>query len=511
MMKKRVFAWALALCLALSLPVSALGTDEFSSGQLSGIIARQDGTWLVTDVYNKVVWKVENGRFSRFAGAVGAADVTGEPVGVYRDGKADEAYFMEPWDIAPFLKGYAVSDAAAHVVRYIEDSKVQTLAGTGVSGAASGDSTKASFERPTGLAAGDDGTLYVADALAGSIRAISTKGTVSTVVSGLSEPTGLCWMKGELYVAETGRSRICRVVNGMAQPFAGSSQDAEDEGEFYGGYVDGALQNAKFDHPQGLAAGTDGTLYVADTGNSAIRMIRDGRVYTLHRSSGAPDEAAAPRGLALAGDTLLAADRLAGIVLTIDTAQKQFADVAAGAWYYDAVAEAVRSGIASGTSATTFEPDAPMNRAMFVKMLSGLHLITDGTTVIDGDASFPDVAADAWYGAPVRWAADAGITTGDGGKFMPLRNISRQELAAMLCRYAKAQGLTPAPSAVPTALLESFPDAGDVGAWAVESMRWACENGILRGDEQGRLNPGAQATRAQALTMLRNFTTAFSI
>lgn len=506
-MKNRVIALALALCLALSLPVFALDADSFSGGRLSGVCADGDAL-IVTDTYNKVLWRVDGGTVSRFAGVIGVPGISGEPVGAYLDGAAEQAYFMEPWDVVPFLNGFAVSDAGANALRYVSLGRVQTLAGTGKAGKADGDAKTASFDRPTGLATDSKGALYVADTGNGAIRRVGTDGKVTTVVSGLSAPTGLCWYDGALYVAETGRSRILRVVNGSVEPFAGISTEAEDAGEYYGGYADAPAATAKFDHPQYLTAGTDGTLYIADTGNSAIRAIRDGRVYTLLRGTDTTLTTASPRGLIVRGDTLLIADQLTGTLQSVLLARKTYSDVAPGIWYASAVDFAAQNGIADGTGNGLFEPDTPLNRAMFVTMLSRVHLLTDGTAIINGDASFPDVAANEWYAAPVRWAADSGITNGSDDGFAPLRSISREELAAMLYRYAASQGMDVSASAD---ALSAFPDASAVSPWAIDAMRWACTRGVMRGDGNGSLLPAAQATRAGALTMLLNFMNAYSL
>lgn len=456
-MKIRLLPLLLALCLALGTSAAALSTEDFRQGQLSGVAAAADGALLVTDVYNKVVWRVEAGSVTRYAGAISAAGVSGEPAAVYHDAAADQAYFMEPWDIAPFLDGYAVTDAQSNVVRYIADGRVYTLAGSGKAQRTDGTGKSAAFYRPTGLAAAGDGSLYVADTGNGAIRRIGKDGTVTTLVSGLSEPTGLCLSDGILYVAETGRSRICRIANGQAQSFAGVSVEAEDEGEYYGGYADGPAATARFDHPQGLAAGADGTLYVADTGNSAVRAIRDGRVWTLARSSDSTQLPVRPCGMAVRGDTLHVADRFVGNLLSVSLAQKTYSDVAPGAWYADAVAMATRNGIANGTSDTTFSPQESVSRAMFVTMLSRVHQVADGSAVIRGDSTFSDVPSGQWYFDAVGWAADAGIVNGYQGSYMPAADVTRAQMVAMLYRYASAQEMD---TAAASGRFESFPDAG---------------------------------------------------
>ena len=95
----------------------------------------EDGRFLVTDVYNKVLWAVQRETVERFAGVIPVPDLSGEPQGVYHDGTLDSAYFAEPWAIAPYLEGYAVTDAGANVVRYVTAERVYTIAGTGTAGA----------------------------------------------------------------------------------------------------------------------------------------------------------------------------------------------------------------------------------------------------------------------------------------------------------------------------------------------------------------------------------------
>ena len=502
-MKKGFLPLFLALCLALSIPVSALKAEDFKQGKLSGIAVAEDGALLVSDTYNKVVWRVAGETVTQYAGAISVAGLSGEPTAVYHDAVADKAYFKEPWDVQRFLTGYAVTDAAANVVRYIMDGRVYTLAGSGKEGNADGADKTASFRRPTGLTSDADGNLYVSDTGNGMIRRIAKDGRVTTLARGLSAPMGLCWYDKALYVAETGRSRIVKVAvsNGQVTAFAGVSDAAEEAGEYYGGFVDGALNSARFDHPQGIAVGADGTFYVADTGNSAVRAIRGDRVDTIKRASGTELMPNSPRGVAVKGDTLYVSDGFAGSILTISIAKNTFADVPDGAWYAEPVGKAVQQGIVSGMSATEFAPDMPVSRAMFVTLLSRVEQLKDGTAILDGDTTFSDIAAREWYSTAVRWAADAKIVEGSDGYYRPNDRITREELATILYRYASAQNLT---VSAPADALKEFSDRDLVSAWAVDAMRWACSRGIINGVD-GALQLDAPATRAQAVKMLVSF------
>jgi len=237
----------------------------------SGIAADRDGSLLVTDVYHKQIWRVLRRASENYAGGATVEDLYGRPLGGYNDAGLGDSYFKEPWAIAPFLDGWAVTDTANNVVRLIQSDGVQTLNGT------TGEKLKVTdlgvvFDHPTGLAADGKGNLYVSDTFNGAVRKVTPEGGVSTVVKDLSEPTGLCWKDGALYIAETGANRIIMVADGKLSLLAGSGTAA---------LTDGAAKRAAFSAPQGVAVGDDGSVYVADTGNGAVRRIKDGTVSTL--------------------------------------------------------------------------------------------------------------------------------------------------------------------------------------------------------------------------------------
>ena len=498
-MKRKIAALVLAVALMLTVSAGALTPADFSGGALSGIAADGD-TLLVTDAFNKVVWRVKGDTVTRAAGSIGLLGLNGEPIGKYQDGALEDARFLEPWAIAPFLDGYAVSDASANVVRYIDANGVRTAAGSGKAGKADGVSNQVSFDRPTGLTVDANGTLYIADTGNGAIRKMDKQGRVTTLLSGLNDPIGLCWADGALYVAETGRSRILRVVNGQATVLAGNSV-LLDGTEYEGGYVDGPVEKARFDHPQGVAVGSDGTVYISDTGNGAVRRLANGRVTTMASSDQTPEAPVRPRGILLQNVTLVVTDLFAQNLLILDTAPVSYQDVPAGMWCADAVRSATERGLTGGTGGGYFSPNAPVTRAMFVVMLSRLHHSTDGSTVINGSATFSDVPADAWYTAAARWAADNGIVLGDNGLFRPSSGITREALAPLLYRYAAAQGFDTSARAD----LSRFPDKGRVSAYAADAISWAVAQGILSGKADGTLAPQGTATRAQTVKMLVSF------
>ncbi|WP_073077769.1 S-layer homology domain-containing protein [Sporobacter termitidis] len=176
--------------------------------------------------------------------------------------------------------------------------------------------------------------------------------------------------------------------------------------------------------------------------------------------------------------------------------QNPFTDVAKTAWYYKNVWYASTHGLFKGTSDTTFSPDTPMTRAMFVTVLGRLEGVkeSDYTT-----SSFGDVPTGEWYSAYVEWAVKSGIVTGVGdGLFAPDRSVTREELAAMLYRYATFKKL----DVTQASALDSFPDAADVSDWALTAVRWAVSEGLINGMGDGTLSPAATASRAQVAAIL---------
>ncbi len=239
--------------------------------QPSGAAVMADGSLLVTDTYNKVIWQVKDGVSTVYAGGETVADLYGQPIGGYNDAALKDSYFKNPWAIAPFLDGWAVSDADNNVVRLLRPGNTETVNGH-TSEKLAVTELGVAFRHPTGLAADGEGNLYVSDAFADAVRRISADGEVTTAASNVSEPMGLCWHEGALYIAESGANRVLKLEDGRLTVAAGSGE---------ADYIDGPAAQAAFSGPQGVAVGADGTVYVSDTDNSAIRRIKDGQVSTL--------------------------------------------------------------------------------------------------------------------------------------------------------------------------------------------------------------------------------------
>ena len=170
-----------------------------------------------------------------------------------------------------------------------------------------------------------------------------------------------------------------------------------------------------------------------------------------------------------------------------------FTDVSEGDWYHDAVAYCWENGIMDGTSGTAFAPNMLLNRAMMAQVLYNL---AGGTPA--AAAGFPDVSPTAWYADAVNWAAANGYVTGyDNGLFGPEDDLTREQLAAILYRYAG--------SPAPAGSLDGFADAASASAYAVDALRWAVGEGLLTGKDGGRLDPTGTASRAELAQILARF------
>ena len=176
-----------------------------------------------------------------------------------------------------------------------------------------------------------------------------------------------------------------------------------------------------------------------------------------------------------------------------------FTDVEEGAWYYDAVAYIYDKGMMTGVTDTTFEPDATTTRGMIVTMLYRL----EGEPAVDNAAAFADVAAGAWYEKAVAWASQNGIVNGYGDDlFGPNDAITREQMAAILFRYAQYKGLE---AVTLEENLGAFEDAGQIGEYAVQALNWAVGQHLITGVTDTTLEPQSSATRAQVATILMRY------
>ena len=231
-----------------------------------------------------------------------------------------------------------------------------------------------------------------------------------------------------------------------------------------------------------LAGGVTVSLTVSDpTSGTVLMLITDEGAKIIKKSS-------------LDGKTLTA--KLDGsCTLMVKDNSKTFSDVPDNYWGKDAIAFVTARELFNGISDDQFAPAAPMTRAMLVTVL---HRLED-TPAAKADAAFPDVDAAAWYADAVAWASGNGIVTGTGSGFEPDGQITREQLATILYRYADFLGLDTSAAGA----LSQFSDGDKVSAWAEEAMQWAVGSGLLTGKGNGTVDPTGNATRAEVAAILQ--------
>lgn len=175
-----------------------------------------------------------------------------------------------------------------------------------------------------------------------------------------------------------------------------------------------------------------------------------------------------------------------------------FADIPSGSWYYDDVAYVYDTGLMTGLTATTFGPNLSTTRGMIVTILWRM----ENEPVAKHGCPFADVRRGSYYEQAIAWASENGIVTGfDASTFAPDRAITREQLAAILFRFAAYRGMD---AVTLRETLSSFQDQAAISAYAVSALNWAVGEGLMQGTGD-KLEPTGSATRAQVAAMLRRF------
>ena len=175
-----------------------------------------------------------------------------------------------------------------------------------------------------------------------------------------------------------------------------------------------------------------------------------------------------------------------------------FSDVTESDWFYDAVTYAYENGLMDGVGAGLFAPNSETTRAQLVTILHRLA----GQPAPSGDSGFSDVETGTWYTDAVAWAAQNGIVNGvSDTQFAPGDDITREQLAVILYRYATYQGYDVSQRAD----LSGFVDAGTISTYAQEALSWANAQGLVLGFEDDSLRPQGNASRAQIAAVLMRF------
>ena len=176
----------------------------------------------------------------------------------------------------------------------------------------------------------------------------------------------------------------------------------------------------------------------------------------------------------------------------------RFDDVKPTDWFYSAVEAVCGNGLMTGTTSRTFSPNQPVTRGMLVTILHRLENYPKTASI----SSFMDVPAGAYYEKAICWAAANKIVTGyDDTHFGPDDALTREQLAAILYRYARDKRYDTGK----TADLTGFADYGQISGYAAEALSWANAEGLVNGRSETALSPQGQATRAEVAAILHRF------
>lgn len=182
------------------------------------------------------------------------------------------------------------------------------------------------------------------------------------------------------------------------------------------------------------------------------------------------------------------------------TREFPFVDVKRNDWFYDDVWYVWDRGLMNGTSANTFSPEMSTTRGMIVTVLYRLS----GSPIVYSENPFTDLEAGSYYERAVIWAAANGVVLGYGdGRFGPNDNITREQMAAILYRYASLKGVDV--NYYTEGVYEKYADTDTVSAYAVPAMKWACGRNIINGTSETTLSPTDEAKRSQIAAILHRF------
>ncbi len=273
----------------------------------SGVLVNA-GTIYIADTDNNLIRQIKAGNVSAFAGKAVGYDTFDKALNGLYNKDLETSLFARPTALLQTKDGLLVLDSENHCIRLISGGKVTIFAGTGKAGKRDGSKASAQFNAPQDICADEAGNIYIADTGNNALRVIDTKSNVLTLAT-LNAPAGIAYADGVLYVTSSYDNKIYSVKDGMVNLFAGDDAGiTDDAGNSIGAYRDGMALRAYFSNPTGICVSTNGTVYIADTGNGAIRQIKDSTVTTLVGGGKTADLFVMPRGLYLDGDMLYVTD-----------------------------------------------------------------------------------------------------------------------------------------------------------------------------------------------------------
>lgn len=288
---------------------------------ITDIIKTKDSKIYVSDSDNNTIRLIDSNKVSDFNGNTETLYSSDILYGGYNDGNINEALFSNPYGLAVYNDIIIISDRNNKKIRFIKDGYVSTLECKGIE-----------LELPSGITIDDNKNLYISDTaknliykvdktgnaiiFAGSEKSGFKDGNVNEAL--FNEPTGITYYNNVLYVADTGNHAIRAIKDNKVTTIAGGNNYIDDSGIIYGDYFDGHVKNALFSSPTNIEIADDGTIYVADTGNSMIRKISNNEVTTIAGLKDASKYLVKPMGMFLSDDKLYVSDNFCNRIYIID-------------------------------------------------------------------------------------------------------------------------------------------------------------------------------------------------
>lgn len=311
---------------------------------------------------------------------------------------------------------------------------------------------------------------------------------VDPVAKTVTVPVEVSASSNGLFTLEYDRS----VLTLSSAEYSGTAlhSDVKAAGSFKAGYADfeeftGRLVDLTFTYK---AKPEDQTTEVT------VKVFEDGATVT-EEPAGTPVEITLPAG---ENTPVTPAPGPSGDNPVHDCPSEKFTDVDTSRWYHEAIDYVVENGLMYGETTTRFAPDTGISRAQIVTVLYRLA----GSPAVSGSTPFTDVKANSYYADALVWAYQNKLAAGNTATtFAPNKTATREEMVSFFARFAKLSGQTVEAKGD----LSAFKDAGSVSKYAVESMTWAVESGLIHGVSADRLSPKTTSTRAAVAQVLMEY------
>lgn len=369
---------------------SDLAAAQFNSP--GAIAIDSQGALYIADTTGQRIRKISGGSVTTIAGTGTAGSITGDG-----SGTATSVNIYSPGGVLVAPDGTVyIAETSGNVVRKISGGNISLVAGDGNPGNM-GDNvvaTGAEMASPSGLAMDSAGNLFIADTGNSLVRRVDLKaGIITNYIGGtgptggrISHPTGLCFdSSGALYIADTGNRRIAKYYNGQLTTVAGN-------GNIGSGGDGGLATKAQLNNPIGIATDAAGNLYIADANNSRIRKVTpDGYIYTIagsgaigYTGDGGAATAAAlnfPRGVAVGSDgTIYIADTANNVIRTLTPTTASAGAVTNAAGYQQTISPGAWASVfGNGFGVATVQGSLGLLTNAFPTTLNSIQVTVNGT------------------------------------------------------------------------------------------------------------------------------------